>query len=72
MKKIVSGFLVILLNAGTVYSQSKKTSIPENEQMTTIAEIKQYIQGGEWTSLSTELRPFEDRLGTGKIQPFYV
>ena len=40
--------------------------------MTTIAEIKQFIQGGEWTSLSTELRPFEDRLGTGKIEPFYV
>lgn len=40
--------------------------------MKTISEIKQFIQGGEWTSITTELRPFEDRLGTGKIQPFYV
>ena len=72
MKKIVLGFLAILLTAGTVYSQSKKVTNKKSRQMTTIAEIKEFIQGGEWTSLSTELRPFEDRLGTGKIQPFYV
>ena len=72
MKKIIVGFLAILLSAGIVYSQSKKVTAKKSKQMTTVAEIKQFIQGGEWTSLSTELRPFEDRLGTGKIQPFYV
>lgn len=53
-------------------AQSKTVNNQKSKQMTTIAEIKQFIQGGEWTSLSVELRPFEDRLGTGKIQPFYV
>ncbi|HRF38098.1 MAG TPA: hypothetical protein PK198_04870, partial [Saprospiraceae bacterium] len=33
---------------------------------------KTYVQGGEWVSISPELRPFEDRLGAGKIEPFYV
>lgn len=40
--------------------------------MNTIQEIKQFIQGGEWTSLSVELRPSEDRTGSGKVNPFYV
>lgn len=40
--------------------------------MSNLEAIQQFIQGGEWTSISIELRPFEDRLGTGKIQPFYV
>lgn len=37
-----------------------------------VEQIKTYIQGGEWVSITPELRPFEDRLGTGKIEPFYV
>lgn len=38
----------------------------------TVEQIKTYVQGGEWVSITPELRPFEDRLGTGKIEPFYV
>lgn len=38
----------------------------------TTNEIKNFIQGGEWASITPELRPFEDRTGTGKIAPFYV
>lgn len=68
----MAGFLAILITAGIVNAQSKKVNNETNQQMTTVSEIKQFIQGGEWTSLSVELRPFEDRLGTGKIQPFYV
>ncbi len=37
-----------------------------------IEELKNYLQGGQWLSIAPELRPFEDRLGTGKIEPFYV
>ena len=35
-------------------------------------EIASFIEGGQWVSLTTELRPFEDRTGTGTVQPFYV
>ncbi len=58
------------LFAGLSFGQVNKNQ--EGNNMATAAEISQFIQGGEWTSLSVELRPFEDRLGTGKIQPFYV
>jgi hypothetical protein len=37
-----------------------------------IEQIKKFIVGGEWISIAPELRPFEDRTGTGKISPFYV
>lgn len=37
-----------------------------------IDEIKQFVKGGEWTSLAVELRPSEDRTGSGKIDSFYV
>jgi hypothetical protein len=33
--------------------------------MDTIDTIKQFTLGGELISVSVELRPFEDRLGTG-------
>jgi len=40
--------------------------------MKSTSEIKKFIEGGKWESISVELRPFEDRLGSGNIQPFYV
>lgn len=33
---------------------------------------KMAIRGGEWVSIATELRPLEDRTGTGKMGSFYV
>lgn len=38
----------------------------------TIDEIKKMIKGGEWTSIAVELRPSEDRAGSGIIDSFYV
>jgi len=38
----------------------------------TVAEIKQFIQAGEWESIAVELRPVKDRTGSGSILPFYV
>lgn len=58
MKSIIFGFMIILLAAGTVFSQTKNATFKKTKSMTTIAEIKAFIQGGVWTSLSTELRPF--------------
>jgi hypothetical protein len=40
--------------------------------MKSVEEIKKIIKGGEWTSLAVELRPSEDRTGSGKINSFYV
>ena len=37
----------------------------------TLDEVKKYAIG-EWKSLSVELRPTEDRTGTGKITPTYL
>lgn len=34
-------------------------------------QIKQFIQGGEWVSITTELRPSTNKSPTGEIQPFY-
>jgi len=67
---LMAAGLLNTLFAVALFAQSKNT--PEGNKMTTPTEISQFIQGGEWTSLTVELRPFEDRLGTGKIQPFYV
>ena len=36
-----------------------------------IDEIKQFIQGGEWCSITTELRPSITKNAAGDIQPFY-
>ena len=37
----------------------------------TEAQIKEYIKGGEWVSITTELRPSITKSATGDIQPFY-
>ena len=34
-------------------------------------QIKQFIQGGKWVSITTELRPSTNKSATGDIQPFY-
>lgn len=41
------------------------------ENPKTLEEVKQYALG-EWQSLSVELRPTEDRTGSGKIEPTYL
>lgn len=37
----------------------------------TVAAIQQFIQGGEWVSISTELRPAITKSTAGDINPFY-
>jgi len=38
----------------------------------TAEEIKQYIQGGEWISITPEVRPSISPSASGAIQPFYL
>src|SRR5438552_6027451 len=40
-------------------------------QAMTSEQIKQVIQGGQWVSITTELRPSTNKSATGEIQPFY-
>jgi hypothetical protein len=35
-------------------------------------EIKQFIKGGEWASITTEVRPGISKSAAGGIQPFYL
>src|SRR5437899_593936 len=43
----------------------------EELQTMTPEHIKQVIQGGQWVSITTELRPSTNKSATGEIQPFY-
>src|SRR6266704_2009823 len=40
-------------------------------QTMTPEQITQFIQGGRWVSITTELRPSSNKSATGEIQPFY-
>jgi len=44
----------------------------EGQNPRTLDDIKSFVQKGEWVSIAPELRPFEDRTGTGTVAPFYV
>lgn len=41
------------------------------ENRITLAQVKQYALG-EWQSISVEMRPTEDRTGSGKIEPTFL
>jgi hypothetical protein len=43
----------------------------EGIQTMTPEQIRQVIQGGQWVSITTELRPSTNKSATGEIQPFY-
>src|SRR6218665_3501631 len=38
----------------------------------TVEEIKAFIQGGEWVSITPEVRPSITKSATGDLQPFYL
>ncbi len=46
----------------------RKIAMHNIAQPITLEEVKAYAQG-EWKSISVELRPTEDRTGSGKIEP---
>ncbi len=65
--------MLIALNACNM--ENKKTTreraIQNIQEPKTLAEVQEYAIG-EWKSLSVELRPTEDRTGSGVIQPTYL
>ena len=77
MKKTVLALMLIIIGNGLqpLRSQNMK-SIRERAKWTvqepkTLKEVKKYALG-EWKSISMELRPTEDRTGSGTIQPTYL
>ncbi len=53
------------------YGQDRKKAMHMLEEPKTLDEVKEYALG-EWESLSVELRPTEDRTGSGNITPTYL
>ena len=77
MKKTVLALVFITIVSGLqpLTSQNMK-SIREKakwmvQEPKTLEEVKSYALG-EWKSISVELRPTEDRTGSGTIQPTYL
>lgn len=65
--------LVIILNACDMKKEKsiRETAIQNIQQPATLNEVQEYAIG-QWTSLSVELRPTEDRTGSGSIQPTFL
>lgn len=69
---ILSIALVIALNACNMKEKSTREKAIQNiQEPTSLAEVQEYALG-EWRSLSVELRPTEDRTGSGVIQPTFL
>lgn len=65
MKRNNTFFIFIILSALTAINLKGQT-------MKNADEIKEFIKGGKWESLTVELRPAEDRTGTGKVISFLI
>lgn len=63
---------VFALNACKMKKESvREKAIRNIQEPITLAEVQEYAIG-EWKSISVELRPTEDRAGSGVIQPTYL
>ncbi|MEO0571746.1 MAG: hypothetical protein AAF039_08575 [Bacteroidota bacterium] len=77
MKKTIQALIFALITMGLqpLTSQNLKSMREKAKWMVqapkTLEEVKQYALG-EWKSISVELRPTEDRTGSGIIQPTYL
>ena len=70
-KKTILIILLGLLVHTMALSQNKPVSFSKQANMT-VEEIKRFIQGGEWVSITPELRPSITKNAAGEIQPFYL
>lgn len=69
MKKQILNLLLVcsVLSTGSLQAQNSHAM----KNPISLKEVQDYALGS-WTSLSVELRPTEDRAGTGDIQPTYL
>ncbi|WP_462252499.1 hypothetical protein [Ekhidna sp.] len=70
---IYKSLLIILIAILThrAEAQERKKAMHMLETPKTLEEVKKYALG-EWESISIELRPTEDRTGSGNIMPTYL
>ena len=74
MKRTIFLFTSILLamSMGSLSAQNNQRQAKKNMmEPKSLAEVKAYALG-EWKSISVELRPTEDRTGSGVIQPTFL
>lgn len=69
MKQLIVITMLVLVSCSQ--GSLRKRGIHRVKEPKTLNEVKAYAKG-EWESLSVELRPTEDRAGTGKINPTFV
>ncbi|MEM9544784.1 MAG: hypothetical protein AAGA77_02365 [Bacteroidota bacterium] len=77
MKKVLVAMMVVSISLITLNSCNKKSMQMRQKAMHNIQEPKtleavQEYAIGEWKSISVELRPTEDRTGSGIIQPTFL
>ena len=63
--------LAMLNITNQMSAQDRKRAMHMLQEPQSLEEVKAYALG-EWESLSVELRPTEDRTGSGKIEPTYL
>lgn len=65
--------LIIVLNACNMKNENstRAKAIRNIQEPKSLKEVQDY-ELGEWQSISVELRPTEDRTGSGKIQPTFL
>ncbi len=70
---ILTATLLTVLNACEMKEEqtTRERAIQNIQEPKTLTEVQDYAIG-EWASLSVELRPTEDRTGSGVIQPTYL
>ena len=61
----------LLISTGTQAMSDREKAIRNLQQPTSLAEVQNYARG-KWTSIAVELRPTEDRTGSGKINPTFL
>ncbi|MEM7183052.1 MAG: hypothetical protein AAF518_19235 [Spirochaetota bacterium] len=71
MKKFILLSLAVMTLSFCSGPSKRAMAIHMVQEPVTLNEVKAYALG-EWVSLSTELRPTEDRTGKGKIQPTFL
>lgn len=62
------------IKESTTHNNSSQTTQVKSQKQNvmTLDEIKQFIQGGEWVSITPEVRPSITKSAAGTIQPFYL
>lgn len=73
MKKLgfVGLVILIIITACSSHKTLKKKAMYSIKEPKTLEEVKKFAVG-EWQSISVELRPTEDRTGSGKIEPTFL